>query len=71
MADWDSVKEFYPEGDRGPVENDIKRFNMNKSLIKSFEQQKNFIDEFKELAPLDEIEFAGGESHLFLWYLKF
>ena len=66
MADWDSVKEFYPEGDRGPVENDIKRFNMNKSpLINLFEQQKNFIDEFKELAPsLDEIEFAGGEPLL-------
>jgi sulfatase maturation enzyme AslB (radical SAM superfamily) len=66
MADWDSVKEFYPEGDRGPVENDIKRFNMNKSpLINLFEQQKNFIDEFKELAPsLDEVEFAGGEPLL-------
>ncbi len=66
MADWDSVKEFYPEGDRGPVENDIKRFNMTKSpLINLFEQQKNFIDEFKELAPsLDEVEFAGGEPLL-------
>lgn len=66
MADWDSVKEFYPEGDRGPVENDIKRFNMHKSpLINLFEQQKNFIEEFKELAPsLDEVEFAGGEPLL-------
>lgn len=66
MADWDSVKEFYPEGDREPVENDIKRFNMNKTpLINLFEQQEKFIDEFKELAPsLDEIEFAGGEPLL-------
>jgi len=66
MADWDSVKEFYPEGDRTPVENDIKRFNMNKTpLINLFEQQEKFIEEFKELAPsLDEIEFAGGEPLL-------
>lgn len=66
MTDWESVKDFYPETDRGPVEKDIKRFNMDKNpLINLFEQQEKFIDEFKELAPsLDELELAGGEPLL-------